>query len=171
MGTVADEGTYWLPYFLFERKYGFAYNHTISAEDPQNKARIDRVQYKNSIDAFLPYFGNSALVQHSLMHAYNDVSQSDNEMERLRDGVARFLGDYFFTCGVVEFADVLADHIYGPVYMYYFTMRSSANPWPRWMGVMHGYEIEYVFGQPLRKPILYAHDRLQVESLAACRVQ
>ena len=51
------------------------------------------------------------------MHAYSELSTSDDKAERLRDGAARFVGDYFFTCAVLEFADVLAEHVFGSVFM------------------------------------------------------
>jgi hypothetical protein len=38
LGTVRDEGTYWLPYYL--QKYGFGFNHTISPEDQHNQALV-----------------------------------------------------------------------------------------------------------------------------------
>ncbi|EFO22580.1 hypothetical protein LOAG_05902 [Loa loa] len=142
---------------------GFQFNHTISADDPTNRALINRAQYTCSIQSFIPYFDGSQLVKHALLHAYEEVSESKDPQERLRDGVARFIGDFFFTCSLIEFADILADNIYGSVYMYYFTKRSSANPWPKWMGVMHGYEIEYVFGQPFRHSHLYAQSQLDSE--------
>ena len=57
------------------------------------------------------------------------------------------IADYFFTCDSLWLADQMADGP-GSVYIYYFDQPSSANPWPSWTGVMHAYEIEYVFGVP-----------------------
>uniref|UniRef100_A0A0N4ZY47 Carboxylic ester hydrolase n=1 Tax=Parastrongyloides trichosuri TaxID=131310 RepID=A0A0N4ZY47_PARTI len=163
IGSMKDEGTYWLPYYLFENKHGLKFNHTISSDDIENQALINDNQYRNSFKEFTPYFGDSPLINHALVDAYYFVSQSTNDRERKRDGIARFVGDFFFTCSLIDFADKLSDNIYGPIYMYYFTKRSTSNPWPTWMGAMHGYEIEYIFGMPFRRPELYRKDALENE--------
>lgn len=61
-------------------------------------------------------------------------------------------GDYTFKCPVIDFNNVYAELSpdVDSVYFYSFEQRLLNNPWPKWMGVMHGDEIELVFGIPFR---------------------
>ncbi|XP_050505413.1 acetylcholinesterase-like [Diabrotica virgifera virgifera] len=74
--------------------------------------------------------------------------------EQVHDGylnqkmIGDVVGDYFFVCPTNDFAELAAERGM-KVYYYYFTHRTSTSLWGEWMGVMHGDEIEYVFGHPL----------------------
>ena len=61
------------------------------------------------------------------------------------------VGDTFFKCPVKYLAEAYAEHSDKHVYVYSYEYRQSGNPWPSWMGVLHGYEIEMMFGQPYNK--------------------
>ena len=73
---------------------------------------------------------------------------SPNDPVALRDAVELAVGDYQFGCPVYELAVAMAA-AENPVYFYRFTDHASNNPWPAWMGVLHGDEIAYVFGIPV----------------------
>lgn len=44
------------------------------------------------------------------------------------------------------------------IFYYYNFQRTSTSLWGEWMGVMHGDEMEYVFGHPLNMSLQY-HNR------------
>jgi len=58
--------------------------------------------------------------------------------------------DSQFVCPLNQFAGRYASAGL-PVYAYYFTERYRSNPWPEWMGVLHGDDIFFVFGEPLKR--------------------
>ena len=72
-----------------------------------------------------------------------------------RDRLDDMVGDINFVCPTISFLDKVLDNSQSKTYLYKFVHRSSQNPWPDWMGVMHGYEIEFIFGIPMNKSLPY----------------
>lgn len=67
----------------------------------------------------------------------------------LRDALNAMVGDYHITCPAIEFNQLMSSESNRNVYNYVLDYRISNIGWPEWAGVMHGYEIEFVFGLPL----------------------
>ncbi|VDP54158.1 unnamed protein product [Soboliphyme baturini] len=71
------------------------------------------------------------------------------------------IGDYSFTCDTLRITNQISRIKGNSVYSYIFAQRISNNDWPEYGGVMHGYEIEYVFGLPLLEPEKFSKEELK----------
>lgn len=64
-------------------------------------------------------------------------------------------------CPTITFADALADKY--TVYFYTFEHQTERlfdlYNWPEWLGVMHGYEIDYIFGVPFNNSLYTDQER------------
>ena len=81
----------------------------------------------------------------------NSSSSKKNNLELSNLAWYKFnkiIGDIIFSCPSIKLANKYSELRAHKTYFYKFNKRSFANPWPKWLGVMHGYEIEYVFGIP-----------------------
>uniref|UniRef100_A0A5S6Q7L5 Carboxylic ester hydrolase n=1 Tax=Trichuris muris TaxID=70415 RepID=A0A5S6Q7L5_TRIMR len=140
VGLNENEGSFWTFYYL-PRHFRLEHESLLSKE-----AFMDCV---NESLALYP-----AVVRRAAAFHYFD-QQCRNQPEYYRDAVNTMIGDYFFTCDSLWFAEQLLEAQEAKVYVYHFKHRASTNPWPAWAGVMHAYEIEFVFGLPLLYPANY----------------
>ncbi|XP_030600407.1 acetylcholinesterase isoform X1 [Archocentrus centrarchus] len=102
----------------------------------------------------------SDVTREAAIFHYTDWTDQNNGMKN-RDSLSSLVGDQDFICPVLQFAHRLSQHG-GKPFVYLFDHRSSVNPWPEWMGAMHGYEIEFVFGVPLNVSLGYTKQEVNM---------
>ena len=132
-GVTSNEGTYFLANYLLEEK--MIQNGTeIPISNAGRFAKDVEVALNSGIDS----------VVSSLVKVYG----SPNSSIAYTNTLEQIVGDRGFKCPVERLAKEFY-HRHLPVYYYEYGHRTSVNPWADWMGVMHGYEIDHVFGLPL----------------------
>ncbi|GFR70188.1 carboxylic ester hydrolase [Elysia marginata] len=129
IGVNRDEGIYF-------GLYGFPALQNLSRNGQLSTSEFDNIM--------LEIAKNNETFKTELINEYSD--DENNSYLNIVDAAS---GDGIFKCSVVDFAREYTK-LGGSVYMYSFEENFSSNPWPDWMGVPHGYEIEVVFGIPLK---------------------
>lgn len=145
LGLTQDEGTFFLVYGV----PGF---------DIISESLITRNQFLKGVHLTLP--STSDVIREAATFQYTDWTDVTNRVKN-RDALGSLVGDQMFKCPVVEFAHRYSQNG-GKTFLYSFDHRSSINPWPAWMGVMHGYEIEFVFGIPLNASLGYTKSEVNM---------
>ncbi|ESP00050.1 hypothetical protein LOTGIDRAFT_113227 [Lottia gigantea] len=137
LGVVKDEGSYWLIYGL-PQYFALVNNRSLNYSE-----------FVTAIDSLLPEANDN--VKKAVIALYAESTPS--EFRNYRDIMDDIMGDQTFKCPVMQYAHIAAQS--SKVYLYSFEERMSNLPWPEWMGVPHGYEVEVVFGLPLNESLGY----------------
>uniref|UniRef100_A0A0N5AG41 Carboxylic ester hydrolase n=1 Tax=Syphacia muris TaxID=451379 RepID=A0A0N5AG41_9BILA len=133
--------------FMLTRNFWNIYN-LAEYFDTATQPLIDHQQYLECTS--IAFAKLPAAFRRGAMWTYNkNCSQICSRSKAYADMVNQMVGDFYFTCDSLWFAEEYRRIGNGKIFIYYFDQPSSANPWPKWTGVMHGYEIEFVFGVPL----------------------
>ncbi|NXU75755.1 CHLE Cholinesterase, partial [Oreotrochilus melanogaster] len=112
---------------------------------------INKTQFEAALTLAFPQASQLAI--ESIIFQYTDW-ENEEKPELYRDAMDDIIGDYNIICPTMEFTKKFAQPGHN-VFFYFFEHQSSKLPWPEWMGVMHGFEIEFVFGMPLERKANY----------------
>ncbi|XP_047486773.1 acetylcholinesterase-like [Penaeus chinensis] len=145
LGSNKDEGTFFILYDFL--KY--------FKKDGENHLR--REEFLEIINEIFKDW--SAVEREAIIFQYTSWEDMENGYLNQK-AVSDVVGDYFFVCPTNLFAQLYAENC-DDVYYYFFTHRTSINPWGEWMGVLHADEINYVFGLPLNRSNGYTHSEAE----------
>eukprot|EP00106_Octopus_bimaculoides_P021335 XP_014788777.1 PREDICTED: acetylcholinesterase-like [Octopus bimaculoides] len=100
-----------------------------------------------------------------ITYLYGSRVFSFPETEKYRYIIEQVAGDTAFKCPAFKFAEQFSSH--SNVYMYSFEFRSRLNLWPKWLGVVHGYDVIFAFARPLPKKDYADEDKIVTERMSS----
>ncbi|KAL5285150.1 BCHE family protein [Megaselia abdita] len=139
MGSVRDEGTYFLLYDF------------IDYFDKDEASVLGREKF---LDIMKTIFNKASEPEREAIIFQYTSWEGNTQGYQNQHQIGRAVGDHFFTCPTNEYAVALSEKG-ASVHYYFFNHRTSTSLWGEWMGVLHGDEIEYFFGQPLNQSLQY----------------
>lgn len=151
IGTNSNEAIFFLLYGL--TNFSFFNSSKVKYPPRLNYPSLElidpyKIVLENILDLDYMYPSLATLI----MYEYNIKSTRFNDdswtAKDLLEKLDLIGGDTQFICPTVQFADSVTKTESTRLYMYQFDSRTSQITVPDWLGVMHGYEIEYVFGMP-----------------------
>ena len=142
LGSMKDEGAYFLVY-AWPKMFDRWKNTSMPRSDYEQALRV-------AAQSDIQMLADAIEFEYEVPYDYENQA-------RLLDILDNVVGDSDFICPVTGFAErYVQDN--SNVYMYHFLQTSTHNPWPDHLGVMHGYEIDFVFGIPLKEGLNYSDE-------------
>uniref|UniRef100_A0A0K0E629 Acetylcholinesterase n=1 Tax=Strongyloides stercoralis TaxID=6248 RepID=A0A0K0E629_STRER len=160
VGGISNEGSKSMVQYLDKSKYGCYFDHRKPINSSYNKCLINDKQYDNIVKLV----GRDIPIKKEGFDKLKDI-YSNITVHNNRDRVARMISDVAFYCDYIKFGKLLNERIYGKTYFYNIAKRISNNPWPKWMGPVHGYDLLYFFGHPYKEPSAYDKELLRDEEI------
>ncbi|XP_014783286.1 cholinesterase 2 [Octopus bimaculoides] len=152
-GFVENEGSLFL---LMAFPNEFPFNGTVPIGTDTAHASIKKITRPISLNP---------LQMDVITYLYGSRVFSFPETEKYRYILEQVGGDTSFKCPAIKLAEQFSTH--SNVYMYSFEFQSRLNPWPKWLGVMHGYDVIFAFGLPLFGNKFTEEDKLVAERLTS----
>ena len=178
-GVNENEGTYFL-FYLYNTKY---FNLSSFYHEPKQEYNNEFVNAKliEAMKTVYPNKNDNAYYEdyvkclsnlytiNGKQTGYGKENQYDfdlntetnrklNSIENAFQKLSKILGDFTFSCPTIKFANKYSEARPQRTFFYKLSQRAKANPWPKWIGIMHAQEIEYVFGLPLLNSTNYDND-------------
>uniref|UniRef100_A0A0K0F177 Acetylcholinesterase n=1 Tax=Strongyloides venezuelensis TaxID=75913 RepID=A0A0K0F177_STRVS len=143
LGVVKDEASYLIPPFFNRSMPGCQFKKGSKTTSPSNMCKMKESQFSQFVKLIAKYHKYTSADIDLLSKTY-----ADKKIKQPRDWAKKLLSDFIFKCDIATFGMDYLSYVRGNKYFYQLNTMPRLNHWPKWMGVVHSYELFYEYGYP-----------------------
>uniref|UniRef100_A0A0N5BB66 Acetylcholinesterase n=1 Tax=Strongyloides papillosus TaxID=174720 RepID=A0A0N5BB66_STREA len=136
LGVTKDEASYLMPQFLKGTYYGCNFKKDKELESKGNMCLMNETHFNNVVK-LIGFYHKYPKEDHDLLYKI----YADKTVKEPRDWTKKLLSDFIFKCDIATFGMNYLSRVEGSKYFYQLNRMPRVSHWPKWMGVVHGYEL------------------------------